>query len=337
MPEYIFTVLAQQSPSAGSDDPSKWLLQLSQWTGLPPYILVGLAQSLAIIIAILIVRWTVMRIVRKRVTDMTRNYHLRRTINYSSGILLLILVGMMWIEGLGNIGTFLGLVSAGVAIALQDPLTNLAGWAFIMTRRPFKVGDRIEIGQFRGDVIDIRLFQVFMLECGNWVQADQSTGRIVMVPNRFVFNHQVASYTRGFDHIWDEIPVLVTFESDWKRAKHILTEIANEYAQSLSAGAQEQIRQAARSYLIYYSNLTPIVYTDVRDSGVMLTIRYLTLPRRRRGSAQQIWEAILERFAEEPNVDLAYPTTRMYRNELEGKPAMRATPDDKPVTPDTDD
>ena len=64
-------------------------------------------------------------------------------------------LGQIWLETIGNLGTFLGLLTAGLAIALKDLVTNLAGWAFILLRHPFRVGDRIQIGEHKGDVVDI--------------------------------------------------------------------------------------------------------------------------------------------------------------------------------------
>jgi len=206
----------------------------------------------------------------------------------------------------------LGLASAGLAIAMHDTIANIAGWVFILSRKPFKVGDRIQIGDSAGDVIDIRFFQFSIVEIGNWVDADQSTGRIIHLPNSKILREPLANYQTGFNYIWNEIPVLITFESDWKKAKEILGEIAHDNAEHLSKGAQSQIRKAAERYLIFYDKLTPIVYTSVKDSGVMLTIRYLINPRQRRTTEQQIWEAVLEAFAEKKNIELAYPTTRFY-------------------------
>ena len=90
-------------------------------------------------------------------------------------------------EGLRSLGTFLGLLSAGLAIALKDVVASMAGWIFILWRRPFQLGDRIQIGDRAGDVVDLRLFQFTLLEIGNWVDADQSTGRSIHVPNGAVF------------------------------------------------------------------------------------------------------------------------------------------------------
>jgi small-conductance mechanosensitive channel len=132
------------------------------------------------------------------------------------------------------------------------------------------------------------------------------------VPNSNVLREALANYQIGFEYIWHEIPVLITFESDWKRAKVLLQKIANDNVENLLDGAQEQIRRAAQKYFIFYGALTPIVYTTVKDSGVLLTMRYLVNPRQRRSSEQQIWESTLDAFDEEDDIELAYPTTRFY-------------------------
>jgi small-conductance mechanosensitive channel len=236
----------------------------------------------------------------------------------------LFVVGSIWFRGFQSISTYLGLVSAGIAIALQTPLVNLAGWFFILWRKPFTVGDRIQIADVRGDVIDQRIFMFSLMEIGNWVGAEQSTGRVVHVPNGKIFSESLANYTAGFQYIWNEIPVLLTFESNWQRAKEILIEIAAKHGEGLTETAEAEIRNAAGKMMIYVGALTPIVYTTVKDSGVLLTIRYLCNPRRRRGTEQQIWEDILHAFHENQDIDFAYPTQRHYLNYLEGKPEARA-------------
>jgi small-conductance mechanosensitive channel len=161
------------------------------------------------------------------------------------------------------------------------------------------------------------------MEIGNWVGADQSTGRIVHVPNGRVFTESLANYSKGFQYIWNEIAVLITFESNWRKAKEILLGIGSKHAEELSATAEERVRRAARKFMIFYTKLTPTVYTTVKDSGVLLTIRYLCEPRKRRGSEEAIWEDILTEFAGCDDVDFAYPTRRYYDNLLEGKPGAR--------------
>jgi len=271
-----------------------------------------IAISAAIVLLLWMTRWVVCAVMKRRVTDSTRFYHFRRATVHASTFLGILFVGRLWIEGIDSLATFLGLAGAGIAVAMHDTIANIAGWAFIIWRKPFAVGDRVEIGDKAGDVIDIRLLQFSMIEIGNWVDAEQSTGRIIHVPNSKVLREPLCNYETGFRYIWHEIPVLITFESDWEKAKELLAGIARDKAEHLSDGAEAQIRTAARRYLIHVGKLTPIVYTSVKDSGVMLTIRYIVKPRFRRGSEQEIWEAILIAFAQHDDISLAYPTTRFF-------------------------
>lgn len=301
--------------------------QIATATGLNPDTVQDIGSTLIVVLACVLIRFAIFRVIRTRLTDVRQAYHWRRAITFTLTIIAIALIARIWFSLFEDIGTFLGLLSAGLAVALSDLLANLAGWVFILTRRPYVVGDRIKVDGHMGDVIDIRLFTTFLLECGNWVDADQATGRIIMIPNGSVFRKTTANFTRSFEHIWDEIHVLVTFESDWKLAKKILEEIAQTKLHTMSSGVEDQIRRAASKHMIFFQKLTPIVYTDVKDSGIQLTIRFLTLPRSRRSTSQTVWEAILNRFADEPHIDFAYPTIRYFANQLEAKPEMRAVPD----------
>lgn len=255
--------------------------------------------------------------------DVQAQYRIRKTVAYISYPLAFLVIGRIWLAGFQAVSTYLGLLSAGLAIALQTPLVNLAGWAFILWRQPLKVGDRIQLGDHRGDVIDQRIFMFSLIEIGNWVDSDQSTGRVIHIPNGKIFTDVLANYSQGFQYIWNEIPVLVTFESDWRKAKQLLDDIAQLHGASLSDSAARKLREAAKKFMIFYTKLTPVVYTTVKDCGVMLTIRYLCEPRKRRGSEQEIWEDILDSFAGHDNIDFAYPTQRFYHNDTEGKPGTR--------------
>jgi small-conductance mechanosensitive channel len=291
--------------------------------GLSPAIQARILGSVLAIALLWALRRLALAVIWRRIDDVRLRYRWRKTTSYIIVPTGMLIVGRMWFEGIGPLATYLGLVSAGLAIALKDLVVNLAGWGFILWRRPFEVGDRIQIGEHVGDVIDVRIFQFTLLEVGNWVDADQSTGRLLHIPNGKVLNESLANYTRGFDYIWNELPVLVTFESDWKKAKALLAEIAARHAAHLTDEAEKQIREVSRRFMIFYSTLTPTVYTSVADSGVMLTIRYLCAPRKRRSTAEAIWEEVLDAFAREADIDFAYPTYRYYDNRLEGKPGTR--------------
>jgi small-conductance mechanosensitive channel len=300
---------------------------LQEATGLGENTLDHLLSTLGVVLVLGLLRVFLIRLINRRTTDVRSQYQWRKTTSYTIVVIGLLLVARIWIDAFGELGTFLGLLSAGIAISLKDPLTNIAGWGFIVWRRPFGPGDRIEIIGKAGDVIDQRIFQFTLLEIGTATGAGQSTGRIIHIPNGKAFSDPITNYTRGFPYVWNEIPILVTFESAWRDAKQILLAIAQERAEELSPDAERKVRQAAQEFMIFYSKLTPTVYTTVRDSGVELTIRYLVEPRRRRGSEEVLWEAILDAFAERDDIDFAYPTRRTFFNVTEGKPGARAYPD----------
>ncbi len=298
------------------DQITKWL---EQTFDLSQDLQNKIIATIAAVLILWLIRTILLKIAFRRTQDIRQQYRWRKTSLYIVSSIGFLIVGRIWFEGFQSIATFLGLLTAGLAIALKDPLVNLAGWVFIIWRKPFVVGDRIQIGESAGDVIDLRIFQFTLIEIGNWVDADQSTGRIIHIPNARVFSDVQANYSTGFNYIWNEIPVLVTFESDWKKAKDILSSIIAGRAEHLSKTAEEKIKEASRKFMIFYSKLTPIVYTSVRDSGVLLTMRYLCDPRKRRGSEEEIWEDILNEFGKYDNIDFAYPTQRFYNNLNEGK------------------
>lgn len=298
---------------------------IEETTGLSSEAVSNLLKSLIAIIGFLVLNKIISRIIIKKTEDVYQRYRWRKTQDYITFFFGFFVILSIWIEEFKSLVTFFGLLSAGIAIALKDPLTNLAGWLFILWRKPFDVGDRIQLGEHAGDVIDLRIFQFTIIEIGNWVDADQSTGRMLHVPNSKVFTEVLANYTSGFNYIWHEIGVMVTFESNWQKAKDILTRIVLEHSEHISKAAEVKIKEASKKYMIFYKNLTPIVYTSVKDSGVMLTMRFLCDPRQRRGYEQTIWELVLKEFAQCSDIDFAYPTQRFYNNMSEGKSGT--TPD----------
>lgn len=280
--------------------------------------------SVASVVLLVLLRRLVLRMVERRVEDSRVLYRWSKASGYVAFLIGLLVIIQVWFAAIRSLGTFLGLLTAGLAIALKDLVADLAGWVFILWRKPFELGDRIQLGETAGDVVDIRIFAFTVLEIGNWVGADQSTGRIIHLPNARVFTESLANYTSSFPFLWNEIPVLLTFESDWKKAKSILEEVVRSETEGVSQEAERTLRVTSKRFLIHYTKLTPVVYTSVLDSGVLLTIRYLCHPRRRRGTAEAIWERILDAFAAHDDVDFAYPTQRLYLNPMEGKPGARA-------------
>jgi small-conductance mechanosensitive channel len=299
-------------------------------------LLVSVGRQLALVVVILavllVLRALVVRAVIRNVDEPAVWYRVRKVANWVVTIaFVLIAVFALTLGGAGltSIVTYLGILSAGVAVALSDLLRNLAGFLYITARRPFRVGDRIEIDGHAGDVVDLRAFRFSLLEIRNWVEADQSTGRIVHVPCGKILSEPLANFGAGFHWVWHEIPVLLTFESDWRRGIEVLEGILGEEAPDVrTAAAAEEIRRASRDYLISFTHLTPAVYLDVRDSGVLLTGRLLCDVRTRRGVTHRVWSALLAAFEDDPALELAYPTVRTVLTD-----PIRLRPPDGRVSP----
>lgn len=286
--------------------------RLADLSGFDPDTILRIGKTSAILFLAFLFRALLLRFLNRKVETVKIRFIARNSVNYGTSAVVLFLLADIWFAGFGGLETYFGLLSAGVAIALRDPLTNLAAWLFILARKPFSVGDRIQTGQIRGDVIDIRVFQFLLLEVGDRVHAEQSTGRIVYIPNGRIFTEPTANYTVGFPFIWNEVAVLVTFESDWRLAKSIIRQVVEEYSAPIREKAGASMKNAAKTFLVAFNELGPVVYTSVEDSGVLLTARYLCEVRQGRASGQYVWERLLDAFAAEPSVELAYPTRRLY-------------------------
>jgi small-conductance mechanosensitive channel len=292
-----------------------------------PWLEIG--QTAAVLIGAWLIRKIGRQIIVRTLENRVAQYRWGKTLTYFTMTLASVFILTIWVDGLSQIGTFLGLVSAGVAIALKDLLVDMAGWLVLMTKPPFEVGDRIQIGTHSGDVVDTSLLHFHLLEIGNWVDSDQSTGRLIRIPNGKILTAPIANYTAEFPFLWHEIPVVFTFESDWQRAKMLMMEMVNEASQETSRRAAESLRKRPSRMLISYGTVTATVYTSVRDHGVCLSMRFLTDPRRRRQWDQTLWEGVLNMVSHEPNIELAYPTQR-----LVGLGRVTQAPADTPA-PDT--
>jgi len=301
----------------------KWLGEAS---GLGLQTMTKLLLTAAVVIVLWLIRWTFIVVVNRRTDEPQARYRWRKIATYALTIIGMILVGRVWLEGIQSLVTYLGLVSAGIAIALRDPIVNWFGWAFIGWRRPFTVGDRIQIGSLSGDVIDIGVSTFSVLEVTAPEFGEQITGRIVHVPNGKVFVEPLVNSTQGFKYVWHEIPITVTFESDWRRAKEILEGILREQGDSITEEAARFIRNASRKFLIRSASVHPVVYTRIVADGVELTLRYICEARSKRRTSEAVCEAILDAFSAEPTIDLAYKTSRIFRQTEEGKEALRAQP-----------
>ena len=293
-----------------------WLSNLS---GVTAETLHKLHMSILTVILLYSIKFFIQKIVYNRTESPSIRYHWMKAVSYVYFGLLILVLLRIWFEASWPLGNIFALSAAALTLALQDFVKSFAAWLYIIWRKPFSVGDRVKIGDAAGDVIDISMMRFSLNEIGEWVDADQSTGRIIHVSNSRILNTPIINFTEGFPYIWEEVPVLVTFESDWQQAKKIILEVIEKYSVSSKKISGKTIRDISRKYMIFYHKLTPIVYTSVKDCGVLLTARMVVEPRQRRIVVEQVWEAILTEFAKKSDIDFAYPTQRFFDNRVEGK------------------
>ncbi len=258
--------------------------------------------------------------------DKQREFLWRKGAMYCSVFVLGFLLSFIWLRGFHALSTYFGLLSAGLAVALKDPLTNLAGWLFIIARKPFETGDRVQVGDYAGDVIDIDIFQFTLMESGtSGIDKDMRTGRLVKISNSAVFTEPQVNFTKGwFEYIWSIIEVHITLESNWKKAKAIVEEIINAEGMDACAKARVTMSEASETCMVLEMSVEPRVLMEVDEKGVKLTALYLCDPRVQRSSTSEVWERLLDRFLTEDDISFAYVTQRSFNNLTEGKQATGA-------------
>lgn len=279
---------------------------------LTPDMIKGLI-TVGLVVLVYLFLLVVIRIINKNIDDIKRRHRARKAALYITTAITIACISFVWIENLKTASVVISVIGAGLVVALGDLVLSIAGWFLILVRRPFDAGDRIQIGDVKGDVIDIRLFQTSLLEIGNWVKEDQSTGRVVHISNSALFKNPVFNYTKGFEFLWEEIKIVITFESNWKKAEEIILGHAQKEADKTGDEVAMRIKKMAEKYLIFYDKLTPIVYTKIIENGIELSLRYLTEVKKRRQHQDRLNRLILDDFGKEKDIDFAYPTYRIVK------------------------
>lgn len=245
---------------------------------------------LVVVIVALLLRRTASRYVNNPV----ERYRVRKAITFLSYLAVILIVIAVFSERLATLGVTLGVVGAGVALALQDVITSIAGWATISTGNVYKTGDRIQMSGIRGDVIDIGVFRTTLMEIGEWVNGDLYTGRIVRVANNAVFKEAVYNYSADFPFVWDEITLPVKYGGDYKLAGEILNRVAKGLLGEYVASAKATWESVAKKYLIEKAQIEPMVTLVANDNWVEFTLRYITDYKLRRHTRHELFTRILK-------------------------------------------
>lgn len=247
-------------------------------------------------------------LLKRRIQDPREKYAVRKTISVITSILAFGAILAIWLQDTTTLVVAYGILSAGVAIALQDVLKNVAGGITIITTAPFKAGDRIQVESNKGDVLDITLFYTTLMEITEWIDGDQYSGRIIQMPNSFILNTTVKNYTKDFSFIWDEIRLMLTYDSNWKKAKEIAIKITHEIANPFEISAKNELSKMGGKYFIHPSDVEEKIYTTITDNWIDMRLRYVVDPRQRRFIKNSLNESMLEAFTKEKDIKIASAT-----------------------------
>jgi len=252
----------------------------------------------------------------------------RQAINLVTAVVLLLSLISIWFDDPSRLATAIGLVTAGLAFALQKVITALAGYFVILRGKNFNVGDRITMGGVRGDVIALDFIQTTIMEMGQppsvqnadpamWVKSRQFTGRIVTVSNAKIFDEPVYNYTRDFPYLWEEITIPITYSAKREVAEQILLECAERHTIKISEMSQEALQQMQKRYFIQMSDLTPKVYYRITDNWLELTVRFVVKDHSIRDLKDAVNRDILKSF-DQAEIGIASATF-----DIVGFPALR--------------
>jgi small-conductance mechanosensitive channel len=243
------------------------------------------------LLAALLTRWA-----GRFVKDSQARYRIRKVSALISYLVIILFLAVVFRERLGGLAIALGVAGVGIAFALQEVITSIAGWAAINFANFYKTGDRIQLGGIKGDVIDIGILRTTLMELGEWVKSDLYTGRIVRIANSFVFKEPVFNYSVDFPFLWDEITVPVTYASEHRLAREILEKIIHTVIEEYSAYAKRAWKDIVKKYMVEEAMIDPVVTLVCTDNWIEFTVRYITDFKLRRSTKNRLFSLILDEF-----------------------------------------
>ena len=273
----------------------------------------GIQSEYIILIIISIIALMVIKFINKIINRVYKSgehsgrdvFKFSQRSNLIANIALIFVIFLIWEGHLDNIVTIISFISAGATIALKELILNICGGIYIKCAKPFVVEDRIEIGNVKGDVVLITAMSFKVLEVGDRVNGEQSSGIIINVPSSQIFSNSLKNYTTAFKYIWTEMKVDIDFDADIAKNKKKLYEIvnSNQTIKSIPKKMDKAILDASGNYRIYYNNLKPIIYTEYIDNHIEFTIRFLVHPKKERNVIDALWLNIIKN-AQNGEIDL---------------------------------
>jgi small-conductance mechanosensitive channel len=253
-----------------------------------------LAGTLIAVVIVVAIVQVIKRVATRYIEDKSVRYRARKAIGFIGYLLGALVVLAMFSDRLGRMSVVFGVAGAGIAFALQEVIVSVAGWAAVSFGSFYTVGDRIQLGGIKGDVIDIGVLRTTLAEVGQWVDGDLYNGRMVRVANSFVFKEPVVNYSGDFPFLWDEITVPIRFGSDLDMAQAALTEAANEVCGAYAEQATTIWARMQRRFPLEDASTVPMVTFGFDENWVKFTIRYTVQFDRRRATKHLLSARVLK-------------------------------------------
>ncbi len=236
------------------------------------------------------------KINQKLIKDEKQLYTIHKHYKNLLTVIYIIIIIIIWQTEFKEIITFISFISAAITLAAREIIYNYFCGIYIKISKPIKIEDRVKIGDMIGDIININVLNFELLEVDS--ETNQSTGKIIHIPNSQIFNNTLKNYNTAFKYIWDEMSINIALTSDVEKAKKILLNIVNnnEIIKEIPKKMKSEIKKSNTNYRIYYNNFTPIIYTKISDNKIVLTIRFLIHPKKQRNVESDIYEQILKQL-----------------------------------------
>jgi len=220
-------------------------------------------------------------------------------LKYLFAVFLVIIILSVYYGSWGELSFIVGLLTVALGWALQKPISGVVAWLIIISRRPFKIGDRVIIKGIKGDITNISLTHIFLDEVGGTIEGEENSGRTIMVPTSIIFEEEVINYTEQDDYILDEVITLLTYESNLEKAEKLICNSVNKVMKPLWEKFPKRIPQE------------PHIRLKFMDSGINVTVRYYSLAISRNAILTKIVREIFKNIKESDDVEIAYPHTEV--------------------------
>jgi small-conductance mechanosensitive channel len=252
--------------------------------------------TLVILIAVWVFYLVLRLVIAKRCRNLKKRYTWQTRIFYTFLFISVFLFGRIWFGGLQDLITFLSIIAAALTITQKESLMNLSGCALIYWRELFHTGDRIKVGEYYGEVTSIRTFYFQMLECNPNASGDQTTGRIVKVPNGLVITAPLINFSEMIPFIWQEFSIIVTPDSDYETVRQFMIEQIDQRIKHYYLESKHYLKKYVRNNFISEQTLKTQSFIKIHIAeprGIEITVRYLCLPAEQRQVETQVTEALL--------------------------------------------